>query len=328
MNNRRKLVIALGVGALVEPLGSFAQQPTVRMRRIGFLGATSAAGIASRLDAFRAGLRDLGYIEGKNLMIEFRWAEGKYDRLPELAAELVRLNVELIVTHSTPGSRAAKQATATIPIIAVGTGDPVAAGLVASEAHPGGNITGLSFFSPELAGKRIELLKEIFPRIRRVGVLFNSDPSRPDVHLKTMKTAAETLKLELQQFGARSPIEFENAFAEMRKRRIEAITINEDPMLIANVETATGFALKQRIPANGFVEVATSGGLIGYGVSFPIMYGRAAVFVDKILKGTKPADIPIERATIFELVVNGKTAKTLGIKIPKSILVRADKVIE
>jgi putative ABC transport system substrate-binding protein len=323
-----KKVFGLTLSALLLALSinvAEAQQPT-KVSRIGFLGPTSAAGIAARLEAFRSGLRELGYVEGRDIVIEFRWAEGKYDRLPELAAELVRLKVDVIVTHGVPGVQAAKNATKTIPIVIAAVGDAVTFGLVASLARPGGNITGLSFFTPELNGKRLELLKEAFPRIRRVAFLFNSD--NPGAPLAAMEAAAASLKVELQQFGVRSPNEFENAFAAMSKRRVEAVAINDDPMLIANVGTAASLAARHRIPSIGFIEVAGGGGLMAYGVSLPAMAHRAAVFVDKILKGTRPGDLPVEQPTKFEFVINLQTAKQIGVTIPQSVLFRADKVIK
>jgi putative ABC transport system substrate-binding protein len=318
------LVIALGAGALALPLCPYAQP--AKVVRIGYLGATSATGYAKEVAALRAGLHELGYIEGKNLFIEFRWSEGRNERLSELAAELVRLKVDVIVTHQHSGTRAAKQATATIPIVIAVVGDAVASGLVSSLARPGGNITGSSFFSQELSAKRLELLKEIFPRIRRVALLWNAGGA--GVSLPAMEAAAASLKLNLRQFGVRGPDEFEAAFAEMARQRVEAVAIAEDPMLVANAGVAAGLAMKQRIPAIGFIEVADAGGLLTYGVNFPAMFHRAAYFVDRILKGANPGELPIERATTFDLVVNMKTAKALGINIPQSILVRADRVIE
>ena len=328
MNNRRKLLVALGAGALVTPLASFAQQPPARMHRIGFLGSTSAAGIGIRLEAFRAGLRDLGYIEGKNLVIEFRWAEGKYDRLPELAAELVRLNVDLIVTAATPGVRAAKQATTTIPIVMANVGDPVASGLVASLARPGGNITGSTFFQPELVAKRIELFKEAMPRITQVAYLMNPDNTAATLNLRAMEITAKSLKVGLQPFPVRGPNDFDGAFAAMAKKRVDAVVINEEPMLMANLSAIADLAIKRRLLSAGGKEFAEAGGLLGYGVDQPEIYRRAAYFIDRILKGTKPGDLPVERATRFELIINLKTAKALGIKIPQTLLQRADKLIE
>jgi len=328
MKARRKFLIAGGVGlcALGAPLVSFAQQQPARIFRIGFLGAASSARFASPVEALRAGLREFGYVEGKNLVIEFRWAEGKTDRLPELAAELVRSKVDVIVTHQHSGAYAAKQATTTIPIVVAVVGDAVATGIVASLARPGGNITGSSFFSQEINAKRLELLKESFPRIRRIAVLRN--PSGAGIALPAMEAAAGSLKVELQEFGVRSPAELESAFAAMSKRHIEAVVIVEDSVLFASAGVASSLAAKHRIPSIGFVEVAEAGGLMAYGVNFPAMWRRAAYFIDRILKGAKPEDLPIERATTFETVVNHRAAKALGITIPQSILVRADRVIE
>ncbi len=327
MITRRKILIALGTGLGGWPLAGHAQQPA-KVPRIGFLGSTSAAGYATQIEALRAGLRDLGYVEGKNILIEWRFAEGNYERLPGLAAELVQLRVDVIVTHGTPGTRAAKQATTTIPIVMAVAGDAIATGLVASIARPGGNITGSNFFFPELCAKRLELLKETFPRTKRVAVLLNpGNPSNEPV-LQAMEMAARSLKVELQKFAVRGPNEFESAFAAMAKSRVDAATILEDAMLIANARAIADLAVKQRLPSIGFKEFAETGGLMAYGANLLEMYRRAAYFVDKILKGAKPGDIPVEQSTKFELVINMKTAKALGITFPQSILVRADKVIE
>ena len=329
MNNRRKLVIALGAGALITPLASYSQQPTSRMRRIGFLGTTSAASIEKRLVAFRSGMRELGYVEGENLVIEFRWAEGKFDRLPELAAELVRLKVELIVTASTPGVLAAKQATTAIPIVMAAQGDSVATGTVASLARPGGNITGSNFFAPQLYAKRIELLKEVLPQTRRIGFLSNpgTAPS-PQESFKVMSVTAKSLKVELQAFEETGPQDFESVFAEMAKRRVAAIAVQDEPILNANAALVASIAARHRIAAIGSPEFAAAGGLMGYGPDQSTLWRRAAYFVDRIFNGAKPADLPIEQPMRFELVLNMKTAKALGIKISNSFLVQATKVIE
>ena len=329
MNTRRRLIVALGAGALAAPGLSFAQQPTSRLHRIGFLGPTSAAGMAKNLDALRAGLRELGYVEGKNLVIEFRWAESKYERLAELAAELVRLNVELIVTHSTPGALAAKQATSVIPVVIAEQGDSVATGVVSSLARPGGNITGFNFFSPQLNAKFVELLNEVQPQARRYGFLANPDTtSMARVGFEVMGVTAKSLKVDLQKFEVRGPQEFESVFAEMTKRRVTAIGVQGDPMLTANNALVASIAARHRVAAIGTPEFAEAGALLGYGADRAAMFRRAATYVDKILKGAKPGDLPIELPTRFELVVNMKTAKALGIKIPNSILVRATRVIE
>jgi len=277
---------------LAAAVASFAQTPQAKIPRIGFLGVATPAAWAPRIDAFRAGLRDLGYVEDKNIVIEFRFAEGQYDRLPALAAELVRLKVDVIVTHSVPGALAAKEATATIPIPVVMTnvGDAVERGIVASLARPGGNITGDTFFAPELAAKRLEVT--------------------------------------LVRFDARGPDELNGIFAAMVKERVDSLAVVEDPALIPANKQIAELAVKQRLPSIGFIEYVDAGGLFGYGVNFLALYRRAPVFVDKILKGAKPADVPIERPTMFNFVINLKTAKALGLTIPQSVLMRADEMIE
>jgi putative tryptophan/tyrosine transport system substrate-binding protein len=298
------------------------------MWRIGYLGSGSVAGPMNRLEALRAGLRDLGYVEGKNIVIEYRWAEGKYDRLPDLAAELVRLKVDVLVTSGTPGTLAAKQTTATIPIVMAGSGDAVATGLVASLARPGGNITGLTDLGPELVAKQLELLKEVMPRTRRVAVLVNPDNPWNGPVFKAMETTAESLRVELQKVELRLPNEFEGAFSTMTKSHVDAVVVTSDPFFNANVRAIAARAVKTRLPAAGTKEFAEAGGLMGYGWNFSEMFRRAAYYVDKILKGAKPADLPIERATTFDLVINLKTAKALGLTIPPSLLGRADEVIQ
>ena len=327
MITRRKLIAALGLASFAAPLASFAQQPG-KLRRIGFLGAISASGYASQVEGFRSGLRDFGYVEGKNLVVEYRWAEGKYERLPELVAELIRSKVEVIVTHGTPGTRAAKQATTTIPIVMAIVADPVATGLVASFARPGGNITGSTFSSPELNAKRLDLLKEVMPQITQAAIILNPNNPLIATHIKATEIVAKALKVGLQRFEVRGPDDFEAAISSVAKARINAVVVSEDPVLIANVARIAILAAKQRLAAAGNREFAEAGGLIGYGVNFPEIFRRAAYFVDRILKGARPGDIPIEQATRFELIVNQKTAKTLGIKFPQAILVRADRVIE
>src|SRR5437867_6190965 len=272
--------------------GAVAQAQPAKVIRIGFLGPTAAASDAGRMEALRAGLRDLGYLEGKNLVIESRWAEGKFDRLPELAAELVRLNVDVILTTGTPGIRAAKNATTTIPIVMVTSGDPVGFGFVASLARPGGNITGSSVFSPELSAKRLDLLKETLPRTQRVAVLFNPDNSINDRNLPAMEQTAKLLKIRLQRFEVRGAEEFKNAFAAMTKQRVDAVALPEDDFLNANQNEVAELVAKQRLPSIGRAEFAEAGGLIGYAVNFFDLYRRAAIFVDKILKGAKPPTSP------------------------------------
>ncbi len=327
MNNRRKLVFALGAGALAAPLSSFAQKPP-KVARIGYLGPTFAAGAATRIEALRAGLRELGYVEGKNLVIEFRWADDKYELLPKLAAELVGLKVDVIVTHGTPGTRAAAKATTTIPIVMATAGDALLTGLVTNLARPEGNITGSIFFNPELAAKRLEVLRDTFPRIRRIAVLQNPDNPAMAPVLAEMAKIAKALKLELQPVGARSPQEFESAFAAMVKNRAEAVVVIEDAMLNGNLKLIADIAIQRRMPAIGLPEIADEGALLGYGVSLIQMFRHAAVFVDKLLKGARVNELPVERASTFQTVINLRTAKALGVKFPDSMRVRADRVVE
>jgi putative tryptophan/tyrosine transport system substrate-binding protein len=326
---RRRDFIRVITGTVVAwPFAARAQQRG-KVARIGFLGATSLSGFRRQVEGFRLGLRDLGYIESANIVIEYRWAEGKYERLPELAADLVRSDVDVIVTHGAPGSLAAKRATATVPIVMAVTGDPVAMGLVASVARPGGNITGQSIFSPELGAKRIELLKEVMPRMTRAAFLANPDnPMSVGRILQTMRWTARSLGVLLQQFPVRGPNEFESAFERMEQGRIEGVTIEDDAMLTANIGAIAELAAKRRFLSIGNRDFAQVGGLIGFGVDYFATFRRAAAFVDKILKGTNPADIPIEQATKFEVVVNLKTAKAIGIEMPTATLLRANEVIE
>jgi ABC-type uncharacterized transport system substrate-binding protein len=325
---RRKFLATLGGAAAAWPLSARAQQPK-KVPRIGFLGAASASGYARQLEGFRLGLRDLGYVEGTNIVIEYRWAQGKYEHLRELAAELIRSNVDVIVTHGTPGALAAKQANAAIPIVLALVGDPVAAGIVASLARPGGNITGQSFFAPELAAKRIQLLKQLMPQMTRIAAFMNpSNPGGMGGELQAMETAAQSFKMELKQVLVRGPNEFESAFEQMQQESVAAVAISDDGMLIANIIAIAALATKRRLVSIGNKEFAEAGGLMGYGVDFFATFRRAAVFVDRILKGAKPADVPIEQATKFELVINLKTAKALGLNVPPMLLATVDVVIE
>ena len=327
MTTRRELLIVLGAGAVAAPLASFAQQPA-KVARIGFLGVVSAATYESRVDALRAGLRELGYVEGKNLAFEFRWADGKMDRLPALAADLVHRKVDVIVAQGTSGTRAAQQATPSIPIVMGAGGDVVAIGLVSGLAHPGGNITGLTFFSNELAVKRLEILATSVPKSRQVASLVNPDsPGFPPVR-DAMELAAKSLKVALKQFPVRGPDDIEGAFSAIVRERIRLVVVHEESAINIHRGRFAQLALQHRLLMAGNKDLAEAGGLVGYGVDFPALYRRAASFVDRILKGAKPGDLPIEQATKFELVINLKTAKALGVKFPQQLLVRADKVIE
>src|SRR5215831_7157997 len=319
------LAVVLAVGLAIAPLAAEAQQ-TGTMYRVAFLGSTSPSGYSSQIKAFRGGLRDLGYVEGQNLIVEFRWAEGKYERLPELAAELVRLQPDVLVTHGVPGTLAAKRATETIPIVIGVIGEAVASGAVEGLAHPGGNITGSSFFVPELNAKRLEVLKETFPRLRRVGVLLNRDNPVNVPVLRAMEHPAKALKIQLQPIEVRDQADLENTVAALVKGHAGALTVHEDPLLIAQAERIADLARRNRLPTIGFVEYARVGGLLAFGVNFADLWRRAAFFMDKILKGAKPGDLPVEQPTKFELIINLKTAKALGLTIPQSVLLRADQV--
>jgi len=324
---RRNLLIALGLAPLAAPLAALAQQKG-KIWRIGFLSSASASSYAHRVEALRAGLRDLGYVEGRNIAIEFRWAEGNYERLAEFAMELVRLKVDIILTHGTPGAQAAKKATTTIPIIVSAVSDPVATGLVASLRQPGGNVTGLMFFTQELNEKRLELVREVFPKARRVAILANSANESMKPIIPALESAAKALKLEFRRFDVRSPAEFEGAFSEMAAWRAETVVPIEDAMLIANDKVIVDQSARRKIPVIGWNEIAEKGGLLAYGVDFLDISRRSASYVDRILKGAKPAELPVDRSTKYELVINLKTVKALGVKLPQSVLVRADRVIE
>ncbi|MGH2360066.1 MAG: ABC transporter substrate-binding protein [bacterium] len=324
-----KLVAALTLGLFTAPLAAGSEQPG-RVFRIGILGGVPLTDPeAVRFwGAFIQGLRELGYVEGQNITIERRAAEPKYEELAALAADLVRLKVDVIVVAPSP-SLAAKQATRTIPIVMTGHPDPVGQGLVASLARPGGNITGLSSLAPEIVGKQLEMLKEIAPRVSRVAVLSRPTSPLAPLLLEEAKVAARSLRVQLQTLEARGPDDFERAFAAMTRERAGALLVLVDTMFYLHRTRIADLAAKSRLPAmSGFREFVAAGGLISYGASLPDLSRRAATYADKILKGAKPADLPIEQATKFELVINMRTAKALGLTIPQSLLGRADQLIE
>jgi len=325
---RRDFITGIAGSVAGWPLSVRAQQ-RAKVAHIGYLGLVSASWHTPRVTAFRAGLRDLGYTEGKDIVIEFRWAEGRYDQLPALMAELVRLNVDVIVTHTVPGAIAAKQATSTIPIVITAASDLLAFGLVESLARPGGNLTGLSFFNAELVAKRLELLKELAPALAKAAVLLNADnPGGSQLILRELEPTAKALKVELLTFEARGPGDFEGVFAAMVSQQIGAAVLHEDPMVNANTKAIVDILARHRLLICGFPEFAAAGGLMAYGINLPEMDRRATVFVDKILRGAKPADLPVERASKFTTIVNLRTARAMGIDMPTSILLRADEVIE
>jgi len=316
---------------LAAPPGVQAQPPG-KVYRIGYLSTGSATSTYSRpLEAFRQGLHELGWIEGQNIVIEFRYAEGRVDRLPGLAQELVRLKVDVIAASPTPSALAARNATRTIPIVGMSLTEPVALGLVSSLARPGGNVTGITYsVDTAIFGKQLELLKEVVPKVLRVAALTNptGTPAYPAT-LSSVKAAARSLGLQLQFHEARAPLEFDGAFAAMAKERPSALLVFGDPMFFLHRARLADLALKNRLPSMSTQwQWVEAGGLIAYGPSFPDLWHRAATYVDKILKGSKPADLPVEQPTKFELVINLKTAKALHLTIPRSVLLRADQVIQ
>jgi putative ABC transport system substrate-binding protein len=323
--DRRTFVGTLTFGLLAAPLGAEAQQP--KTPRIGFLLMGSPpAGLTSAFEAFRDGLRELGWIENENIAIEYRWAGENPQRLPELAAELVRLKVNVII-GSTPGVRAAQHATTSIPIIMCIADDAVKEGFVPNLARPGGNITGMASFASEFAGKRLELLREAAPRISRVALLWN--PASNQDLLKYTQMAARSLGLTLQSAEIRTADDFERAFASVLKGRADALVVGPGQFLFFHQRGVVEFALKNHLPSiYAWKDPVSAGGLIAYGVNIAQVYRRAAYYVDKILRGTKPGDLPVEQPTKFDLVINLKTAKALGLTIPPSLLLRADQVIQ
>ena len=324
---RRDFIKVITSSAVTWPLAARAQQPA-KMARIGFLGSTSPSGVTGRLDRFRDGLRDLGYVEGQNILIDFRWAEEDYAKLQELAAELIGLKVDMLVTYGTPGTLAAKRATTTVPIVMIVSGDAIATGLVTSLARPGGNITGSTFFDPELHAKWLEIIKEAFPSAGRIAILLNPDNPVIAADIKPMEQTAKSLKLELQRLEARKPDELQSVISSVTKTRADVIVVSSDSLFIGNLRKIAEIAAGNRVPSIGAAEFAQAGGLIGYGVNLSDLWYRGAYFVDKVLKGAKPADLPVEQPTKFDLVINLKTAKVIGVDIPATMLARADEVIE
>jgi putative ABC transport system substrate-binding protein len=321
-------LVVLSLGMLAAVPAADAQAPP-KVPRIGFLDLGSPSVRQHYLEALRQGLRDLGYAEGKNIALESRWAEERTERLPDLAAELVRLRVDVIVTATTQGTLATKRATGTIPIVMALVSDPVGSGVVASLARPGGNITGLSIMHPEVTGKRLQLLKEAVPKLSRAAVLWNSsNPSVPPL-LRETEAAARALGVQLQRLEVRAASEFDGAFSAMSRDRAGALMVLPDALFSNQRKRVVDLAAKNRLPAMYWTrDFVDAGGLMTYGPNLADLFRRAATYVDKILKGAKPADLPVEQPTRFELIVNMKTAKALGLTIPQSILVRADQVIQ
>jgi putative ABC transport system substrate-binding protein len=326
MMDRRAFIGSMASGLLAAPLAAKAQQGKVW--RIGFVEAGSASVNHHFLDAFRQGLRELGYLEGQQIVIEERWAEGRNDLFPGLLAELIRLNVDVIVVSSNAGALAAKDATLTIPIIFVAIGDPVGLGLALSLGRPGGNLTGLSTLSEEYSAKWVELLKEVVPKTSRLALLWNPK-TMLTARAKEVQDRARAQRVKLESFEVRGPDEFDSAFVAMTKERVDGLIVLADPLTVRHRTRIVELAAKNRLPTiYQFAEFVRVGGLMAYGTSVPDVFRRAATYVDKIFRGARPADLPVEQPTKFELVINLKTAKALGLTIPQSLLQRADQVIE
>ena len=325
----KNTITLLVVSLVLTSLHLAEAQQAKKVPRIGFIVPGFPSTSQPNVDAFIQGLRKLGYIEGQNVAIDYRYAEGSNDRLTDLAAELVRLQVDVIVTGSTIAVGAAKKLTGTIPIVMAGLGDPIGTGLVASLSRPGGNVTGLSSFGPELSTKRLELLKETVPRVSRVAILFNGANPSNLVSLKEIEIAAPVLGVQLQPLDVRGADDFEPAFDIANRRRANALLVQRDPLNQAHQTRIVALAAKRKLPAMyPGIEYVTVGGLMSYGVSTNDLYRRAATYVDKILKGTKPADLPVEQPMKFEFIVSLKAAKQIGLTVPPNVLVRADKVIK
>jgi putative ABC transport system substrate-binding protein len=330
MNNRRKLVVALGAAALTAPFGLFAQQQG-KIWRVGFLTlfGRPANLEAHFLGAFPRGMRELGYVEGKNLVIEWRSADSKSERLAQLAAELVKMKVDVIVADGAQSISVVQKATSSIPIVMINSGDPISNGFVKSLAHPGGNITGLSNFGSEIVTKHLEMLLSMAPRVTRVAVLDNPNNRSSATTLKNVGAAALKTRVTIESFDARSPADLEGAFLAMAQKKSGAVLVGRDALFNQEVRQIAELAAKHGLPSIHMArEYAEAGGLMSYGPNQSESFRYAATFVDKILKGAKPANLPVEQPTKLELVINGKTAKTLNLKIPQSLLISADKIIE
>jgi putative tryptophan/tyrosine transport system substrate-binding protein len=319
---RRQFISLIGSAVAAWPLAAPAQQ-MAKIPRIGIIDDSPIWNV------FRRALRDLGYLEGQNIAFEYRYAGGLPDRLAWISAELVRRPVDLIATFGTPPTQAAKEATKTIPIVMMGIGDPVGAGLVSSLAHPGGNITGNTILGPDVAGKRLQLLKEIMPSLSRVAFLWNPDNASHPAQLAELKIAVQTLGMTLLPVAVRSSDELDSAFAAMMSERADAFLMTADPLHQVSIVRIIDFLISNRLPGMFLSrEIVVAGGFMSYGASVPDLFRRGALYVHKILQGTKPAELPVEQPTKFELVVNMKTAKAIGLTIPESFLLRADEVIE
>jgi putative ABC transport system substrate-binding protein len=327
-------VTVKGIGFIITLgilLGSFAAQAqqTGNVYRIGFLGNSTAALEANLVGPFREGLRDLGYVEGRNVLIEYRWAEGKYDRFPALIGELLALKVAVIVTAGTPATLAVKKATTSVPLVMTAVGDPVGTGIVPSLSHPGGNITGLTAISTEMDAKRLELLREVVPSVSYIALLWNAGSPLQVLAEKQVQAAAEVLRMRVLSLGVKTEEEIKGALAVMARERPDALLVLADRLLLHHRVLIMDFATRHRLPGvHAYRELVEAGGLMSFGPSYADMHKRAAYFVDRILKGAKPGDLPVERPRTFELVINLKVAKALGLTIPQSVLLRGTEIIQ
>jgi len=324
----KKIFGFLLISAVLGGVAIAEAQQSGKIPRIGFLGNSTAALEENLVGPFREGLRDLGYVEGKNILIEYRWAEGKYERFPTLIGELIAQKAELIVTAGTPASLAVKKAAPSIPLVMIAVGDPIGTGLIESLAQPGGNVTGLTSIAADLEGKRIELLREVIPKLSHVAVFWNPASSFQVIAEKEVQAAARAFKMKVLSLGVQAPEQFDNAFATIRKERPRALLVLADRLFLHNRARIMEFVVKNRLPGvYAYLELVEAGGLMSYGPSYADMHRRAATFVDKILKGRKPSDLPVEQPMKFEFIINLKAAKQIGVTVPPNVLVRADKVI-
>jgi len=320
--------LTVGLSVLLGALVAYGQT-SAKVHRIGFLGNSTAALEANLVGPFREGLHDLGYVEGRNIVIEYRWAEGQYERFPALIGELVARKVEVIVTAGTPAALAVKKATTSVPLVMIAVGDPVGTGIVPSLGQPGGNITGLTSISTEMDAKRLELLREVMPVVSHIAVLWNAGSPLQVIAEKQVRAAAQGLRMKVLSLGVRTEEDINNAFAVMVRERPDALLVLADRLLLHHRARIMAFASQQRLPGvYAYRELVEAGGLMSYGPSYADMHRRAAYFVDRILKGARPADLPVERPAKFDLVINLKAAKALGTTIPQSVLLRATEIIQ
>jgi ABC-type uncharacterized transport system substrate-binding protein len=326
---RREFISVLGGSALAWPIAARAQQPARKIWRLGILEATPREMNGVNLGALQKGLGEHGYVEGQNLVVAYRSSDGRADLFPKLASDLLRLNVDLIVTRGTPAVLAAKNATSTLPVVMAASGEPLDVGVISGLAHPGGNVTGLSAFTTESELKRLELLRELVPRLTRLSALYNMGNPVSSPRWEAIRSAERTVGIEARLLDVRTPEDLESAFELATRQRADAVIVGNDGLIQANRRSVVGLSARYKLPAvYAFKDIVDDGGLMSYSVNYSDLYYRAARFVDKIFKGAKPADLPVEQPTKYELVINLKTARALGIEVPPTLLARADEVIE